>query len=121
MNHGSISDLRSVSISLERAMVHASQKVENIPHDAILSFSSSTFLSDILTTQYTRSEKSKEITMDELDTIVKRIEKESFDRVKIKAKEQFGIVHDDMRLVSSTITAISIDGKNITNPIGFTG
>jgi hypothetical protein len=47
--------------------------------------------------------------MSEVDTMVKKVEKESFDRVRARAKKTYGIIHDDLRLVSSTITAIEID------------
>ncbi len=119
--HWSIADLRWVSLSIERSMVQACQKVDTIPTDAIVSFSSSTFISDILMTQYVRTDKTKEITMQEIDTMIKKVEKESFQRVKIRAKDQFGITHDDIRLVSSTITSISIDGKSVNNPVWFSG
>ncbi len=57
--------------------------------------------------------------MNEVDEMVKKIEKNSFDRVRSKAKETYGIVHDDLKLVSSTITMIELDGRSVTNPIGF--
>lgn len=58
--------------------------------------------------------------MDEVDTMVKKVEKSSFDRVRARARDIFGIIHDDLKLVSSTITSIEIDGKPVSNPIGFT-
>lgn len=117
---GAIADMRGVALSIERSMIQASQKVDSIPKDAILGFSSSQFISDHTTTQYIRKTASA-ITMSEVDDMVKKVEKSSFDRVRTRAKNVFWIVHDDLKLVSSTITAIEIDGKPITNPVGFTG
>ncbi|MFZ2256264.1 MAG: hypothetical protein WAW59_00065 [Patescibacteria group bacterium] len=97
-------------------MIQASQKVDTIPKDVILGFSSSQFVSDHITTQYIRK-SGDPITMSEVDTMVKKVEKNSFDRVRSRARNIFGIVHDDLKLVSSTITAIEIDGKSVTNPI----
>lgn len=115
-----IADMRWVSLSIERSMIQASQKVDTIPKDVILGFSSSQFVSDHITTQYIRK-SGDPITMSEVDTMVKKVEKNSFDRVRSRARNIFGIVHDDLKLVSSTITAIEIDGKSVTNPIWFTG
>jgi hypothetical protein len=115
-----IADMRGVSLSIERSMIQASQKVDTIPKDAILAFSSSQFISDQITTQYIRKAGTP-IGMHEVDTMVKKVEKDSFDRVRERARTSFGIVHDDLKLVSSTITAIEIDGKPVSNPIGFTG
>ena len=119
MIHWMVTDLRWVTLSIDRSIIQASQKTEEIPTDVILGFSSSQLISDYLTTQYIRK-TSEPISMNEIDTMVKKIEKSSFERVRIEAKEKFGITHDDLRLVSSTITNIEIDGRSITNPIGFT-
>lgn len=59
--------------------------------------------------------------MQEIDTMIEKIEQTSLSHAKEKAKIQHGLVHDDIRLISSTLTEISIDGKRVTNPIGFTG
>lgn len=66
--------MRGVSISIERSIIQACQKVESIPKDAILSFSSSQFISDYTSTQYIRKTDSA-ITMSEVDTMVKKVEK----------------------------------------------
>ena len=59
--------------------------------------------------------------MDELDLMIEKIEKTSLLRVKTRAKTEFAIVHDDIRLISSTITSIMIDGKDVVHPLGTTG
>lgn len=118
MINGSIVDMRSVALTIERAIIQSSKDIENSPQDIILSFSSPSTLSDIITTQYVRWDKSSNITMEEIDTIIKKIEAESFSRIRERAKREFGIAHDDIRLISSTITSISIDGKSFSNPLG---
>ena len=50
--------------------------------------------------------------------MIVKIEKSSLIRAKIKAKKEYAIVHDDIRLISSTLTSIMIDGKQVANPIG---
>jgi hypothetical protein len=102
-------------------MIQSSQKVAEIPHDVILAFSSRVFIPDTLSTQYIRADITSTITMQEIDAMIKKIETESFSRARSKAKLQYGIDHDDIRLISSTITSIRIDGKVISNPIGFSG
>lgn len=59
--------------------------------------------------------------MQEIDTMIKKIESESFARARKKCKQQFGLAHDDIRLVSSTVINIVIDDKIVTNPVGFSG
>jgi hypothetical protein len=109
--------MRGVSLAIEKSILSAANKSESIPDDMILSFSSSEFIFDSVTTQYVRADKTSTITMEEIDTMIKKTESASFDRVKEKAKHHFSLYNDDIKLVSSTITAIEIDGKKITNPV----
>lgn len=86
-----------------------------------MSFPSHTFVSDLITTQYTRADSETFLTMQEVDKMIKRIEKASYERAHIKSRKQFGAMNDDLRLVSSTIVSIQIDGRSVTSPIGFSG
>lgn len=117
----SVMDMRWVTETIERSYIQAAQKYDNIPDDIILSFSSSGFIVDSVTVQYVRSKEDSVITMQEVDQMIKKIEAESFIRAREKCKQQFGIAHDDIRLVSSTVVNIIIDEKTVTNPIGFPG
>jgi cell division protein FtsA len=72
---------------------------------------------DAVTTQYIRADREKPIDMEEVDVMIKKIEQESLERAKEKSIKQFGIIHDDIKLVSSTLTSITIDGKKVTNPL----
>lgn len=70
---------------------------------------------------YIRENPENPITMDEIDHIVKKVEHTSLDRVKGKIKERTGIIESEMKLVTTSIISITVDGKKIGNPIGFTG
>ena len=120
-SHGLIADMQGVAKTIEHSIIQASQDISRIPDDIIISFPSSDFLCDSLTTQYTRADPTSTLTMQELDVMIKRIEADSYVRAREKAKFRTGGLADDLRLISSTITSVLIDGKKITNPIGFTG
>lgn len=120
-SNGQISDMQGVAKTIEQSILQASQDLQNIPDDIIISFPSSDFLFDSLTTEYTRADPSSTLTMQELDTMIKRIEADSYARARIKAKSRSGNLHEDLRLISSTITSVCIDGKKIMNPVGFSG
>lgn len=116
-----ISDMWWVAKTIEHSIIQASQSVENIPEDVIISFSSSDFFFDSITTQYVRIDPTSTITMQELDTMIKKTESASYARAREKVKYRAGAFSDDIRLVSSTIIHITIDGKKIMNPVGFSG
>lgn len=118
---GIITDMRGVAQTIEQAIIAVSQNVEDIPKDIIISFPSHDFLFDSMTTQYLRADPTSTLTMQELDTMIKKIESQSYARAYEKAKKRSGWLHDDLRLISSTIVSVVIDGKKIANPIGFTG
>jgi hypothetical protein len=76
--------MRGVADILDRAIIQSSQKCNTIPDDIILSFSSSSFIFDSITTQYIRGDVHSPIRMEEIDMMIKKIESESFIRAKKK-------------------------------------
>ena len=70
---------------------------------------------------YVRENPESSITMEEIDNIVKKVEYTSLDRVKGKIRERTGIIESEMKLVTTSIISIMVDGKKLGNPIGFTG
>lgn len=118
---GDIADIRWVSQAIQQAILQAWQKLETIPEDIIINFPSHRFVFDSISTQYVRADQSSTLTMQEIDSMIKMTEKDSFERARYKSQKQFGVSNDDLRLISSTIVSVMIDGKKVTNPIGFTG
>lgn len=118
---GLVADIWGIAESIERSMIQAWQKEESLPDDIIMSFPSRAFVSDTITTQYTRADSLSALTMHEIDDMIARIEKESYTRAHTKCRKQYGVEWDDLRLISSTIISISVDGRKVTSPIGFTG
>jgi hypothetical protein len=114
-------DIWGIWDSVEQAMIQASENMEDIPDDIIMSFPSQSFISDLLTTQYSRDDQDSALTMQEIDTMIKRIEKSSYERARTKSRKKFGVISDDLKLISSTIISIQIDGKNVSSPIWFSG
>lgn len=121
MLDGHIMDMHGVAQAIDKAICDACAHCETIPENIIIAFSPVICIHDVMVSQYIRSDEELPITMDELDTMIEKIEKTSLVRAKEKAKSEYAIVHDDIRLISSTLTSISIDGKQVTNPIGFDG
>ena len=118
---GMVADIGGIAASIEQSIIQAGQSHETLPDDIIMSFPSRSFVSDMITTQYTRADTSSPLTMQEIDGMISRIEKESYARAHTKSRKQYGRQWDDLRLVSSTIISISVDGHKVTSPIGFAG
>ncbi len=118
---GTITDMQWVAITIEKAIHEVCKNSHEIPEDIILAFSPAVCIYDTVTTQYIRTQNEETLSMQEIDTMIEKIEQTSLFHAKEKAKIQYGLIHDDIRLISSTLTEIFVDGKHVTNPIGFTG
>lgn len=106
---GTIADISGVVRSIEQSLIQSAESSDTIPSDVIMSFPSHSFISDSITAQYIRADKDSILTMNEIDGMIKRTESESFERARAKSRKQFGVINDDLRLVSSTIIDITID------------
>lgn len=118
---GEIADLYGVSETIKKAINKAGETLDEIPSDIVISLGSILTFSDIIHMNYVRENPESPITMDEIDHIVKKVEHTSLDRVKGKIRERTGIIESEMKLVTTSIISITVDGKKLGNPIGFTG
>lgn len=118
---GVITDMHGVSESIRRAIDIAWKWLEEIPEDIIVTLLSDSLMSDTITTQYSRADKDSTLTMEEIDAMIKKIESHSFERVRTKMRTEYWTDDREIRLISSTLTSISLDEKRVMNPIGFSG
>lgn len=119
--NGSIADMQGVAHTIEKAIHEACRWSDSIPDEIILWFSPVICIWDSISSQYIRHDPTEPLSMDELDMMIEKIEKTSLLRVKNKAKSEYAIVHDDVRLISSTITSIMIDGAVVSHPLWLPG
>jgi hypothetical protein len=118
---GEIADLYGVSDSIKKAISKAWENLDDIPWDIVISLGSVLTFSDIIYMNYVRETIDSPITMTEIDDIVKKVEHTSLDRVKRQIREKTGIIESEMKLVTTSIISMIVDGKKLNNPIGFTG
>jgi cell division ATPase FtsA len=59
--------------------------------------------------------------MEEIDTMVAKIEVKSLEKAEPKILTRILRANTRMKLVTTTLTSIIIDGKKVSNPVGFTG
>lgn len=86
----------------------------------MLSISSSSLLYDSIGTNYVRNNADDPITMEEIDKMIASTEGKSLDRIRSKAEERFDLGPNELRLVTTSLTSIALDGKKVSNPFGFT-
>ncbi len=110
-----------MSESLKKVISKLESAVDGEIRDIIFSIQSPSLVTDTLSMNYVRDRENEPLHMEEIDTMVARIEQKSLEKAKPKILAQN--IEDDtqMKLVTTTLTSIVIDGKKVSNPIGFTG
>jgi cell division ATPase FtsA len=116
---GEIADLSSVSDTVRRTILKAAEGLESLPKEIVLSVSSASLLYDSIGTNYVRQNPDDPISMEEVDRMIASTEGKSLDRVAERSEERLGLSESELRLVTTTLTSITLDGKKVSNPIGF--
>ncbi len=97
-------------------------KDKNInPNDIIINIPTSTIVSSGKNLTYTRQTSDDNITIEELDYIIAKAEKEALEEARVQIYNKTGYCEVDMKLITSSITDIKIDSFKVTNPLWFTG
>lgn len=121
MLYWEITDIASVSKSIQKAIAKACQALEDIPKDIIVLYNSSELIYDFTSINYIRKEKDWEITMKEIDEMIEDVELRWLDKVKSKTENRLWIIEAEMKLITTSITGIYVDWQRISNPIWFPG
>jgi len=91
--------------------------LENIPDDIVVCFNSQYLIYNFIGMNYLREDKNSQIKMSEIDDMIKKVEYKSIEKIKSKAESRVGIIDCEMKLITTSITSISIDGQRFSNPI----
>lgn len=117
--HWEIGNLEWVCNTIEEAISKASSQAWQITKDIVLNAPTSIVVSEANTISYKRDNPNREIDIVELDHIIWKIEKLSIQKAEKNIEEKTWYKNLDMKLITSSITKITIDGQKITNPIWF--
>ncbi|MDD5770216.1 MAG: hypothetical protein PHE25_04545 [Candidatus Gracilibacteria bacterium] len=116
-----IANIGGVSESIELAISKLLKKHGINPNDIIINIPTSSIISSKKDITYIRTKPDENITLQELDYIIGKAERESLNEAKNDIKNKTGYSEVDMKLITSSITSMSIDDFKVSNPIGFTG
>ncbi|MDD2515929.1 MAG: hypothetical protein PHF46_01675 [Candidatus Gracilibacteria bacterium] len=118
---GEIVNLSGVSNTIKKAILKAGENLSEIPDDIVVCFNSQYLIYNFIGMNYLREDKNSPIKMSEIDDMIKKVEYKSIEKIKTKAESRVGIIDCEMKLITTSITSISIDGQRFSNPVGFTG
>lgn len=122
MNEGGITDLQGTADTLMRALAKILETwaPSGDVRSVIFSLASPQLVTDTLSMNYVRDRAATPLEMEEIDTMVAKIEYKSLTKAQPKILAQVPLDISQMKLVTTSLSSIVIDGKKVSNPIGFT-
>src|SRR6185295_8625023 len=73
------------------------------------------------TVKFTRKDAAKALDMPEVERIIGMVQGRALEKAKQELAWELGGKDVEIRLVNSALVSITIDGYNVTNPVGFQG
>jgi cell division ATPase FtsA len=121
MYAGDISDLLGITQSIEDGLRHLPDISLELPKKAVFLLHPQESIFDSFGFNYVRSTPNNPITMEEIDKMVGQTEGRALQQLQGRILERIEGSDADMRIASTCLTSLSIDGQKVTNPLGFTG
>lgn len=109
-----------VSNTIESVISNVLKWQDFNPKDIIINIPTSTLISSTNKIVYSRNSKDNKIDLDELDYIVWKAERKALEDAKRDISKKTWFSDVDMKLITSSITSITIDNFSVSNPIWFT-
>jgi len=121
MQAGAVADIDGVALTCQKAIEQASQMARLKPTKAVLGVAGE-FIKGLTTNfAYQRNSPEEEIDLAELKNIIQKIQWKAFDQLRSQLAWETGQPEIEIRLVNALVNELSIDGYQVTNPLGFQG
>lgn len=121
MQSGAIADISGVVDNCEKALNKAEQMAGVGPTEVVIGIAGELVKGTTTTIRFKRANPKNEISLEEMDLIIKRVQQRAETNAKSSLALELGNDEVDVRLVNSALVAIEIDGYKVSNPIGFQG
>ena len=121
MQAGAVADIAGVVKNCDEALNIAEKMAGVSTRSTVIGIAGELVKGTTTTVKFTRKDATKPLDMPEVERIIKLVQQ----RAELKAKQQLawelGGKDVEIRLVNSALVSITIDGYNVTNPVGFQG
>lgn len=118
---GAITDIGNVIDTCEKAIEQASLEARLKPTQLLMGIAGESIKGATTTESYKREVREDKINPTELGNIVHKLQWRAFEDVRKRISEETGYPEIDIKLVSTAVLEILIDGYKVTNPLGFQG
>ncbi len=121
MQAGAVADIGAVVENCNKALAIAEEQAQLSVRTAIVGIAGELVKGTTTTVRCTRKDPNLELDVDEMEQIIELVQERAENQARKNLEWELGGQHVDVRLVNSALVSISIDGYNVTNPIGFKG
>ncbi|MDH5597373.1 MAG: hypothetical protein OEY44_04655, partial [Candidatus Peregrinibacteria bacterium] len=121
MQSGMMTDLASVIQSAKEAVALASKQAGLSPGKMIMAIAGESVKGATSVIKHKREDSASKISLTELRNIVHKLQWKAFAEVRKELSKETGYPEIDIKLVSTSIVNLRIDGYKVANPLGFQG
>lgn len=121
MQAGAVADIGAVVENCNKALAIAEEQAQISVRTAIVGIAGELVKGTTTTVRCTRKDPNLEMDVDEMERIIELVQERAEKQARKSLEWELGGQHVDVRLVNSALVGITIDGYNVTNPIGFKG
>ena len=121
MQAGAIADISAVVANCNQALVEAERQAGVSARKVVVGLAGELIKSITLNLQLKRQDPNQPLDELELDQVIRRAQADALHQAKQAVALELGSADVELKLVNSALVAISIDGHQVTNPIGFQG
>ncbi len=121
MHAGAIADIPAVVATCEEALVKVEDQAKERASLTVVGVAGELIKGNTTTVRYSRKNPNKPITENEMNEIIKKVQQKSGEVAKKTVALETGNKNVEVRLISSAIVSLTIDGYKISNPVGFKG
>ncbi|HET7673585.1 MAG TPA: glutamate mutase L [Candidatus Saccharimonadales bacterium] len=121
MQAGAVADIGAVVENCNKALAIAEEQAQVSVRTAIVGIAGELVKGTTTSIRCTRKDPNLELDVNEMERIIELVQERAEKQARKSLEWELGGQHIDVRLVNSALVSISIDGYNVTNPIGFKG
>lgn len=121
MQAGAISDIAAVTANCNKALAKAEKQAGVSARAVVIGIAGELVKGTTITVKVKRKDGKKPLDINEIEKIIKLVQKRAFEKSKQQITEELGGKDVDIRLVNSALVQMEIDGYTVTNPVGFQG
>lgn len=121
MQAGAIADIQGVVQNCNQALAEAEEQAGVSARSAVVGIAGELVKGTTITVRCVRKDPTRDIDGEEMDRIIDIVQEKAEQKARKNLAMELGGKHVEIRMVNSALVGISIDGYDVTNPIGFKG